>query len=508
MRRRMGVVLATCVLLGFAAPADARQVVVHSFDGTPIVAHFFPAAGLKEGHRAPTLLMGPGWGSDGETDRHGGTIGPYIHHGFNVLTWDPRGFGKSGGTVEIDSPKYEGRDVSALIDYVARQREARLDGPGDPLVGMNGPSYGGGIQLVAAAIDHRIDAIAPTIAWHNLPSSLFPRGAIKAGWDLILVGIGVPTSTVEGVLSPAGIQTGNQSPQFYDSTINGLATGQIPPDDARWFAEHGPGFLLDRVHIPTLIVQGTVDTLFTLDQGARNYAALRHNGAPLKMMWYCGGHGACLTENDSNGEESLVGEGGLVFKRKLAWFDRYLKGRRVATGPGFEWIDENGDWHHAPRYPVPTPQHVYGHGSGQLPLEPGENPGSGVLIFATPTENSVQVPIDAPRAGSRVLGPPRLKLTYSATGESQNLESTYVYAQLVDEDRNVVVNNQATPIPIKLDGQTHQLSLPMVRVASLSGDSGYTLQITPQTSVYDLQRATGVVDFDSIRVSLPIAGAG
>ena len=47
----------------------------------------------------------------------------------------------------------------------------------------------------------------------------------------------------------------------------------------------------------------------------------------------------------------------------------------------------------------------------------------------------------------------------------------------------------------------------MVRVASVTGDSGYTLQITPQTSVYDLQRATGLVDFGSIRVSLPVAGA-
>ena len=33
---------------------------------------------------------------------------------------------------------------------------------------MVGASYGGGIQLVTAAIDNRIDAIVPTIAWHAL----------------------------------------------------------------------------------------------------------------------------------------------------------------------------------------------------------------------------------------------------------------------------------------------------------------------------------------------------
>ena len=106
--------------------------------------------------------------------------------GYNVLTWDPRGFGASGGTAEVDSPKFEGRDVSALIDYVARQPEAQLDERGDPRVGMAGGSYGGGIQLVAAAIDHRIDAIVPDIAWNSLETSLGKNDTVKSGWGLAL----------------------------------------------------------------------------------------------------------------------------------------------------------------------------------------------------------------------------------------------------------------------------------------------------------------------------------
>ena len=46
-----------------------------------------------------------------------------------MLTWDARGFGGSGGQVEVDSTDFEGRDVQALIDYVARQPEAQLDAP-------------------------------------------------------------------------------------------------------------------------------------------------------------------------------------------------------------------------------------------------------------------------------------------------------------------------------------------------------------------------------------------
>lgn len=33
-----------------------------------MVTHFFPAAGLKPGQRAPTVLLGHGYGMTGETD--------------------------------------------------------------------------------------------------------------------------------------------------------------------------------------------------------------------------------------------------------------------------------------------------------------------------------------------------------------------------------------------------------------------------------------------------------
>ena len=41
-----------------------------------------------------------------------------------MLTWDPRGFGNSGGEAEWDSPEYEARDVQALMDALATFPEA------------------------------------------------------------------------------------------------------------------------------------------------------------------------------------------------------------------------------------------------------------------------------------------------------------------------------------------------------------------------------------------------
>jgi ABC-2 type transport system ATP-binding protein len=485
-----------------APAAHARDAIVTSFDGTPIVTHFFPAPGLAQGERAPTILVGHGWGGSGATS----PPAHYADAGYNVLTWDARGFGGSGGTVMIDHPEFEARDVQALIDFVAAQPEAELDGPSDPRVGMDGPSYGGGIQFITAARDHRIDAITPTIAWHSLNRALYRSEVVKAGWDLALVGLGIPTSLLPGIFSPAGVQTGHQSDFFYEAVVSGVSTGQLSPQVQQWFREHGPDFLLDRIEAPTMISQGTVDTLFTLDEAHDNYEALKRTGVPLRMIWFCGGHGVCLTGSDQEGAGGITGDGGRVLERKLAWFARYLGGdQSVHTGPAFEWIDENGDWHSSGAYPLDQVGTASASGSGTLPLTPGETPGSGFLLFATPAQPAIEVPIDVP-ADRNVLGAPQLRLTYKATGASTRPDGrTAIFAQLVDERRDIVVNNFATPVPIELDGARHTVELPLERIASRSTGDVYTLQMIGQTSVYDLQRAAGAVEVEDATIELPLA---
>ena len=86
----------------------------------------------------------------------------------------------------MDGPDFEGRDVRALITFVANQPEARLDSAGDPKLGMAGGSYGGGIQLVTAGLDTRVDAIVPDIAWQSLITSLYKDDNLKMGWGSLL----------------------------------------------------------------------------------------------------------------------------------------------------------------------------------------------------------------------------------------------------------------------------------------------------------------------------------
>lgn len=477
-----------------AADGAGQEWNVTSFDGAVIRAHWFPVD-LAADATAPTVLMGPGWGSAGETNL--GTAGDNINiasllaAGFNVLTWDPRGFGLSTGTIEIDSPDFEGRDVEQLIDWVSTQPQAELDAAGDPRLGMVGSSYGGGIQLVTAAMDCRIDAIVPIIAWHSLQTSLFKADTPKTGWAGLLTAASAGRN-----LDPTITRTNASGP-----------TGIVDPADVQWFADRGPGDLVDDIEVPTLIIQGTVDTLFTLDEGVTNFQAIAANGVPAAMLWFCGGHGACLTP---------AGDEGRSGHAALAWMRRYVQGdASVDVGKTFEFVDQDGVSYTADDFPAFGDQPLTGTGSGTLDLvadggagpAAAEGPGLAPLVAPiTPAKatNAVNVSIPAASVDSVLVGAPLLTMTYSGT-VADGPSPTRVFAQLVDDTTGLVLGNQITPIPVTLDGGSHTVDVPLEMIAfTAHPGSSVTLQIVATTVAYAQPRLGGSIDFQSITVDLPV----
>jgi len=487
-----------------AVSGSTSDWTVTSFDGTRIRAHWFPVAGASAATPAPTVLMGPGWSLPGDTDTSTSTVGllgaltiAELHKaGYNVLTWDPRGFGASTGDVESDSPAYEGRDVSALISWVATQPGVQLDRTHDPRMGMVGASYGGGVQFVTAAADCRVDAIVPTIAWHSLGSSLYKSEIVKAGWS--------------GLLETAA-NGHSLDPHIPAAYAEGQATGRLGAASRAWFLARGPGDLVKQVKVPTLIIQGTVDTLFTLDEGVTNYGILREQGVPVSMLWYCSGHGVCLTKTGDPQRSS---------RATLAWLSRYVKrNAAISTGPRFSFVDQNGVEYTADDYPLPEGVPFTGTGRGTLALVatggsgPAHIPASNTDLLAgfagaimpSPATNAVNVPITTGNRTGVILGAPRLQVSYEGTVPA-GPQPTRVFAQLVDESTGLVLGNQVTPVVVTLDGKPHTTSVPLEIVAfTVKPGARIMLQLVATTVAYAQPRLGGRVAFSHVGVVLPVA---
>ena len=492
----------------------AFTVKVISFDGTPISTNFFPAHGLGPGGSANTILEGPGLGSAGTTDPLSTDgilsipglvpgIAPLRDAGYNVVTWDPRGEYASGGVLQLDSPDFEAKDVSAIIDMTLDLPET-VD---HQRIGMVGGSYGGGIQLVTATIDPRIDAIVPGIAWNTLNSSLYPKDVFKTAWGTLLI----------LDLMEAGARI---NPQIYEGILTGALLGFLTPSQQALLARSGTGTTAGTITAPTLLIQGTADGLFPLQEAVTNQQLLTDAGTtPVKMIWFCGGHGACLNPPSPIQQK-------LILNDTLAWLDQYVNQDPTNPAdaiPNFQWVDQSGEFFSSDLMPSDpsfqgTPISKSGPG-GILPIVPiigGSGPQLSVLglplstldkallsiATAAPAANAINLTVPVP-TGTQIVGAPQLTFTYTGLGTGRAL-----YAQIVDDKTGLVLGNLATPIPVTLDGQSHTVTadlgtLNSIAYTAVSPGSTLTVQLVSTATQYENLTSYGVVSVSNMTLSLP-----
>ncbi|QGV80574.1 alpha/beta fold hydrolase [Streptomyces ficellus] len=359
-RRRLAAGAAAAVLLAGGGTwtavasgdesAPSREDRVLEMPGARIDTSFFTSG--PAGVRRPAVLLGHGFG--GSKDDVRAQAEKLARDGYAVLTWSARGFGASTGRIGLNDPDHEVKDVSRLIDWLAKRPEVRLDRDGDPRVGVSGSSYGGAISLLAAGYDQRVDAIAPQITYWNLAEALFPDGVFKKLWAGIFFSTGTAASADrpperapgEGDQPPGRAPGGGESAgaarqpvtqpgarpaacgQFQDALCamyERVAVTGKPDAAARKLLEaRSPSAVGDRIKVPTLIVQGQADSLFPLSHADAIAKAVRAGGAPVAVDWIAGGHDG--GDRETERVEARIG----------AWFDRYLKGDEGAdTGPAF-----------------------------------------------------------------------------------------------------------------------------------------------------------------------------
>src|SRR5687768_3009641 len=74
----------------------------------------------------PAIVLAHGCG--GTKDDSLGTARTLAGHGYTVIIYTARGFGKSGGLIHLDNPAYEGADARKIIDLAASRPEVVKDG--------------------------------------------------------------------------------------------------------------------------------------------------------------------------------------------------------------------------------------------------------------------------------------------------------------------------------------------------------------------------------------------
>lgn len=513
----------TCLaLLSVLAPAVAEDrepkivdnIVVRSFDDTPIVATLMLPPGASRHDPVPAILNTHGWGGTRSVtptafqDR-------LLRAGYAILTWDARGFGDSGGEAHIDAPAFEVRDTIELIDYLASRPEIQKDAPGDPRFGWYGGSYAGGIQLNTAAFDHRVEAIVPEIPWGDLVQDLYPNRVLKKTWDQLLYGAGLASGAANGLDAAQGPQVGVYARQIHEAEAIGTATGELPNDLVEWFRKKSTVLYVHRITAPTMIVQGTVDTLFPLEDGFELYRILEERrGVPVKLVTYCGGHTlGCPYPGGTTGypDDTDADSGNHYEDLVVRWLDRYVKEKPVATGPELEWQAQDGYYYGAPQWPLPQTNHVVGSKMEATLVGPGATGGDAPAAGDPAPVGEIgsmaarqQILGPAPRSRA-IVGIPRVRLSATLTGVGGVL-----FFELVDRGPDgtlTTVDDQTMPLRVAAGETAETLELHGVSWLLKPGHS-LLLEVTTGSTQYDISRYGPYAVTFTARPEVPLTSVG
>ncbi|OLR91750.1 CocE/NonD family hydrolase [Actinokineospora bangkokensis] len=250
--------------------------------------------------------------------------------GYTVLSYGTRGFGESGGEVQV-AGQADIDDVSDVIDWGLANTAS------DPArVGVAGVSYGAGIGVLASGNDPRIKAVVSMSGWSDLVRSLSTNDTRHQLTALVLHLSG----KMNGRLSPeadkmlASIYDPKLTPEM-DAAVKAWAQPRSPVNHIAEINRNKPA---------ALFLQTWSETVFEPGQIADLYTALT---GPKRMELLPGDHAA----TESGG---LLGLPSGVWDSVDRWFDAYVAGTdtsiaaeppvQVYPRPGTQKPEGRRDW--------------------------------------------------------------------------------------------------------------------------------------------------------------------
>lgn len=299
--RRIVPLLAAVVLAltAQATPAQAepttgfRFVDITAAEGVVLKANVIEPAGAG---RHPAIIFPSSWAlNDLE---YVAQAKRFAEGGYTVVSYTPRGWWASGGTIDTAGPK-DLADVSKVLDWTIANTKA------DPArIGMAGVSYGAGIATLASATDSRVRVVAAISGWSDLVASLF-GGDTRRLQSSALLGfsaqlLGRPSAELNTMLSDF---------YAYRNVESIKAFGRI-----RSAATYLDAINANRPAI--LMANAYGDSIFPPDQLSDFFTALT---VPKRLEFAPGDH--AIPELTG-----LIGLENQVWTSVRRWFDGHLKG--------------------------------------------------------------------------------------------------------------------------------------------------------------------------------------
>jgi predicted acyl esterase len=156
-----------------------------------------------------------------------------------------------------------------------------------------------------AIADDRLDALVPRWGWHDLRFSNDPNRVLKWAWFYGLY--------------LSGVESGTLDEEFLTLSENAIADRDAGEELREFWRSRSPVDQLGAIDVPTLLVSGWDDRLFSPNEAFANYRGLA-DSTEARLLMYNYGHDYAEFEGDGPEFQTEYAD-----RSALAWMDAHLK---------------------------------------------------------------------------------------------------------------------------------------------------------------------------------------
>lgn len=423
--------------------------------------------------------------------------------GYIVFSYSTRGWGCSTGKVDVIGPR-DIKDLSQVMDYLISTYPVDSKN-----IGMSGISYGGGMSLMAAALEPRIKTVAAMSAWGSLTDAVYEKNTARQFWATTLIATGAALGEIDTKLL---------------GLFKSLFTHEQTEAAIAWAELRSPIKYIDKVNKankPIYIANNFGDNLFQANNIIRYFNKLT---TPKNLDLNQGTHASA----------ELVGmpsASSFVFKRMRRWFDYWLKNIRSDFFRLNEVsmqidLEKRREYHSANTIFKKRELKLYMHPrsslfNGKLRQDEfeGENTDvifsgkdtrakSGVPILSAIIDGHFQVPVYSSmpwiqrangvfyksfkfKTGARIRGIPKLRLTTNSAGKHYHLMA-YLYDRTPLGLTKLITHGAATSV--HHDGGLERFEIDLVATA-YDLPPGHSLVLALDTQDLLYAKPLGVIPY-------------